>query len=630
MPKADGNGDKGRRQEPEAKDRRSKRAAGRPILQLETQATVLPEPERPAGGTKEQAEAKQRGTRDQGLLGKLLGRGRDNKGTRQEHYAFAPPGRHPSPDKLRELPTSFRRTPVSRRLTVNRSFLQEAYGESWDIVYRDLLVGNSTRQGMLVFVDGLVDKESIQRFAILALTLEARSASIGELLLREENLDEIQNRVIGFGEIRLSADLAEIADRLTGGETAFFLEGEKAAILMDTRGWRDRGVQEPTTEVTVRGPRDGFNETLKTSTALLRRRLRTPMLRLERTSLGDYTRTDVVIGYIEGLANVEVVREVRRRLNRIVVDAVLESHFIEELIQDDPATFFPLVRATEYPDRVAAGLLEGKVAIMIDTTPFALLVPTTFISLMQSPEDHFDRPVVTSFIRVVRIICLLLAVFASALYVAAVNFQQEIIPLTLLERLVQAKRGVPFGTAIEILILEVAFEILREAGIRLPRPIGQAVGIVGALVLGEAAVAAGIVSSATVIVVALSAIASLALPPYFLTLGMRVLRFPLIVASATMGVFGLSIATAVLVAHLASLTSFGVPYLAPVAPFDWASWRRDVVVRAPRWAIDGRPAFYGPQHLRRSGPGQKPGPGQPNPLGEQSGAGQPPEEGPTP
>lgn len=523
------------------------------------------------------------------------------------------PGPEASPDSLRGLPTTFQRTPVHPTLEANRGFLQQAFGGSWDIVYRDLRLGGTNHQALLVFVDGLVDRGAIGRFGILALTVDATAAGIDEVLRRGKMLDEIQNRALGFGELRISADLAEIADRLAGGEAALFVNGEPAALLMDARGWRDRAISEPTTEASVRGPRDGFTETLKTSTALLRRRLRTPLLRLERMSIGDYTRTDVIVAYLDGVANAEVVREVRRRLNRIVTDSVIESQYLEELIQDDPATFFPLVRATEYPDRVAASLVEGQVAIMVDTTPFALLVPATFVGLMQSAEDHYERPTVTSAIRIMRVLALILAIFGSAGYVAAVNFQPEIVPLTLLERLVQAKRGVPFGTAVEVLMLEGAFEILREAGIRLPRTIGQAVSIVGALVLGEAAVAAGLVSSTVVIVVAVSAVASLALPSYFLTLGMRLLRFPLIILASTLGTWGLAVGLVVILAHMASLTSFGVPYLAPVAPFSLTEWQRDVLVRAPRWAMDRRPGFLGSPKPRRAGPGQKPGASQPNP-----------------
>jgi len=459
---------------------------------------------------------------------------------------------------------------------------------------------------------GLVEKEAIQRFAILALTIETRVAGLGPPDAQHLLLDALQSKVIGFGEIRLTTYISEVADRLVAGETALLVAGESSAIVMDTRGWRDRGIQEPATEVTVRGPKDGFNETLKTSTAQLRRRLKTPLLRLERIMIGDYTRTDVVVAYLEGLANPKIVQEVRRRLNRISIDGILESSYIEELIQDDPATFFPLVRATEYPDRVAAGLLDGKVAIMSDVTPFALIVPTSFVSMMHAAEDHFERPAVTTAVRFVRAICLLVAMYGSAFYVAATSFHIEIIPLPLLERLVQQKLGVPFGSMTEALLLEVAFEILREAGVRLPRPIGQAVSIVGALVLGEAAVTAGIVSPAVVIVVALSAICSLALPSYFLTLGMRLLRFPLIVLSGILGVFGLTMGTVILIAHLASLRSFGVPYLTSVAPFSLSAWKRDVIIRAPRWAHDKRPSSFGPQEINRTAGYLKPGPEQPN------------------
>ena len=581
-----------------------------PVVQLESQGTAWPEPPEPEGSP---GSAEGQGGDGKGALAGLWARLRRRPaGSDDEHYDFAAPGRMPSPDKLRVLPTSFRRTAISPELAANRSFLHQAFGGSWDIVYRDLAIGKLAKQAMLVYVDGLVAKEAVQRFAILALTIDVRLSGLGKPDSRRGLMEALQNKVIGFGELRLSADLAEIADRLVAGETALFVDGEEAAVVMDTRGWRDRGIQEPETEATVRGPREGFNETLKASTALLRRRLKTPLLRLERITIGDYTKTDVVVAYIEGLSNVEVVREVRRRLNRIVIDGILESQYIEEMIQDDPATFFPLVRATEYPDRVAAGMLEGKVAILTDTTPFVLTVPTTFVSLMHAAEDHFERPAVSTAIRLIRFLCLFIALFGSAIYVATTTFQPEILPFALLERLVITKRGVPFGSALEALILEVAFEILREAGVRLPRPVGQAVSIVGALVLGEAAVTAGLVSPAIVIVVALSAICSLALPSYFLSLGMRLLRFPLIILAGSLGIFGLTMAVTILVAHLVSLTSFGTPYLATVAPFDLGAWKRDVIIRAPRWAIDRRPRTLGSQVRRRAAPGQKPGPKQPN------------------
>jgi spore germination protein KA len=208
--------------------------------------------------------------------------------------------------------------------------------------------------------------------------------------------------------------------------------------------------------------------------------------------------------------------------------------------------------------------------------------------------------------------CLFLALFGSAYYIAFTTFQPEILPSAFIERLIAARVGVPFGAALEALVLEVTFEILREAGLRLPRPIGQAVSIVGALVLGDAAVSAGLVSPAIVVVVALSAICSLALPSYFLTLGMRLLRFPLIILAGTTGLFGVAMGSLIIVAHLASLNSFGVPYLAGLAPFDLNAWKRDVILRAPRWAQERRPSMFGPQYLRRAGDGLKPGPAQPN------------------
>lgn len=580
----------------------------RPIPQIETRGSApLPEKrkgaESPGGGPPAKGPPERPGVfARSGLLAGLRGRSRRPG---DDHVGFAPPGLSAGPEELRELPASFRRTPVSGDLTANRSFFNQAFGMSWDVVYRDLIIGTDHRQALVVYIDGLVNKDAIQDSVIKSLALEANMAGLAGELAKENPLEAIQARVVSIAELRLTDDLAEAADRVCGGETVLFVQGLGQALVMDTRGWKDRAVTEPDTEVTIRGPREGFTETLKTSTAMIRHRIKTPYLRFERMMIGDYTRTDIVVSYIEGIANQAVLREVRTRLNRIRIDSFIESQYIEELIKDEPWTLFPLVQATEYPDRVTAALLEGRVAIMADTTPFVLLAPVTFVSFLHSAEDHFQSPILASVLRLVRMICVIIGLWLSAFYIAAVTYHHELIPSALLERLVVVTRGVPFPIAVEILTLELAFEVLREAGVRLPRPVGQAVSIVGALVVGQSAVTAGLVSPAAVIVVAFSAICSLALPNYWVATNMRLLRFPLIFLGASLGLFGISLGTAVILAHLTSLRSFGVPYMAPVAPFSLNSFVSDGLLRAPRWR---RPKSAWPFSADQAGPGSgKPG-----------------------
>jgi spore germination protein KA len=477
---------------------------------------------------------------------------------------------------------------------------------SWDIVYRDLAIGTDHREALVIYIDGMVNKDAIQEFVIKPLTLEASMAGLAPDLGGRNPLMTVQARVVSIGELRTTGDLAEAVDRVCGGETVLFAAGIAEALVMDTRGWKDRAVQEPSTEVTIRGPREGFTETLKTGTALIRHRLKTPQLRFERTMIGDYTRTDVVLAYIEGLASRDLLSTVREKLNRIRIDSFIESEYIEELIRDQNWTILPLVQATEYPERVVAALVEGRVAVMADTTPFALILPTTFVSFLHSAEDHFQSPLLASTLRLIRLACVVVGIWASPLYVAAATFHTELIPSPLLERLVASRRAVPFGVALEILILELAFEVLREAGVRLPRPVGQAVSIVGALVLGQAAVTAGLVSPAGVIVVAFGAICSLSLPNYWVATNLRLLRYPLLALAASLGLFGISTATALILAHATSRRSFGTPYLAPLAPFDFHSMVTDGLLRAPREMVTRRPKTFGslvaPRVVGRQGP----------------------------
>jgi spore germination protein KA len=284
---------------------------------------------------------------------------------------------------------------------------------------------------------------------------------------------------------------------------------------------------------------------------------------------------------------------------------VLESGYLEEFIEDNPYSPFPQVVHTERPDRVTASLLEGRVAILTDGTPFALIVPAEFITLMQSPEDYYERYMVATAIRWLRYIGFAMSLLLPSLYIAITTFHQEMIPTRLLISLAAAREGVPFPALVEALMMEFTFEALREAGIRLPRAVGQAVSIVGALVIGQAAVQAGIVSPLMVIVVAITGIASFMNPAFNIALTMRLMRFPLMLLAATLGLFGVMVGILAILIHLAGLRSFGVPYLSSLAPLHTKDLK-DVAVRAPWWAMDNRPAETAKLNRRRQSRGQKP------------------------
>lgn len=490
--------------------------------------------------------------------------------------------------------------PVSADLQENEVVLHFLFGSSSDVVFRPVRVHRGDVAVLLAYVAGLVEKRSLERL-VGALTFEwhpPAGARPEDHLLRYTQLGASAPRV------REGLSLREAADALSQGESVIFVAGATRCLRLDTEGGERRGVSEPDTESVVRGPREGFTEDIVVNTALIRRKIRSPRLRVETLRFGNVTRTRVAILYVAGVVSPDLLAEVRRRLQGVQIDGVLESGYLEEFIEDTPWTVFPLIKHTERPDVVAADLLEGRVAILTDGTPFALLVPTVFPEMLQAPEDYYERYPAAGAIRLLRWIYLLVALLGPSFYIAITTFHQEMLPTPLLLTIMRARERIPFPAVVEALLMEVAFEALREAGLRLPRMVGQSVSIVGALVIGEAAVRAGIVSAPMVIVVSLTGIASFLLPRFNAALAVRLLRFPMMLLAGTLGAYGIFIGVMAILIHMARLRSFGVPYLAPLAPLS-VDEQKDVVFRMPWWRMKRRPGILAPRDVRRS-PGGKP------------------------
>ncbi|MDF2726372.1 MAG: GerA spore germination protein, partial [Paenibacillus sp.] len=320
--------------------------------------------------------------------------------------------------------------------------------------------------------------------------------------------------------------------------------------------------------------------------------------------IGTRTRTDINIAYIQSLAKDTLVAEVKRRLERIRIDAILESGYIEELIEDSPLSPFNTVQSTERPDKVASALLEGRVAILVDNTPVVLIVPTFFWQFLQAPDDYYNRYWIGTFFRIVRYFGFLISLILPSIYVMLVSFHHEMIPTSLALTIASGREVVPFPVLLEALIMELAFELMREAGLRMPRQIGQAVSIVGSLIIGQAAVQAGLVSPFMVIVVAITGISSFAIPTYSSSLSLRIFRFPLLIASGVFGLLGFATAFFAILLHALSVRSFGEAYLAPASPFR-PSDQRDMLLRVPMWMMDQRPSQS--QDGKRQGRAQHPG-----------------------
>lgn len=491
-----------------------------------------------------------------------------------------------------------KKEPLEINLQENLKKIKETLGNSTDLIVREISIGNKEKVSIgILYIDGLSDTDSIHNFIMESLMLDINNLKIEDVISSGNDILELlEQSILTIGDVKKIEHFEALTTSLLSGNTILLVNGYAQGLGASTIGWESRGVQEPTSQTVIRGPKDGFSENLRTNTTLIRRRIKSPNLWLETTTLGRETQTDVSIMYMKGIVNDTTVDEVKQRLELIDIDGILESGYIEELIQDKTYTPFPTIYNTERPDVIAAGLLEGRIAILVDGTPFVLLVPAIFIQFLQSAEDYYQRTL--GLIRMLRFFSFFLALLAPSLYIALTTFHQEMIPTALLMNVAAQREGVPFPAFIEALIMEITFEILREAGIRMPRAVGQAVSIVGALVIGQAAVDAGIVSAAMVIVVAITAISSFTIPSYNLGIAIRISRFCFIVLAAGFGLFGIILGIFILILHLCSLRSFGIPYMAPLAPFNVTD-QKDAIFLFPLWKMKNRPKLLNPQNVKR-------------------------------
>jgi len=489
--------------------------------------------------------------------------------------------------------------PIDRDVQMNIKHLQEEMGNSSDLVIRQIKIGQFG--GALVYIDGLVDGKGISDYILESFT-ETKQIS------EESDLFQfVMDKIVAVGSIRTIRNWNALFDALLSGCTVIFLNGYSKALSGETRGGDRRPIQEPSQQLSIRGPKDAFNETLRTNTALIRRRIKSPNLWVETMKIGTITQTDVAILYVKGIANEEIIQEVRDRLHRINIDSIIDSGYVEQSIEDQTFTSFPTTYHTERPDVVASQLVEGRIAIVVDGSPFVLTVPAVFVQFFQAPDDYYSRFDLSTGIRILRIIAFFIALIGPSLYIAATTFHQEMIPTTLAIAIAAQRENVPFPAFVEALVMEVTFEILREAGLRLPRAVGQAVSIVGALVIGQAAVQANIVSPMMVIVVSITAIANFSTPVFAMAISVRLLRFVLMALAAFTGFYGIMIGLMIMTIHLCSLRSFGVPYMAPLAPFNTEN-QQDVFIRFPIWAFKKRPQFISKGNTVRTGSNQKPAP----------------------
>ncbi|WP_232328995.1 MULTISPECIES: spore germination protein [Metabacillus] len=466
--------------------------------------------------------------------------------------------------------------PISENVDENIQNLENEFGNSADLSIRKLKFSTNSNVS-IIHIEGIVDEQSINENVIkplIHLLKEIESTNTTKDLV-----DQII-QIISVASINIILDWSELLDRILAGNTVILINGNTKAITVGTQKIQSRSITEPTTQTVIKGPKDSFTENISTNISLVRARIQNSKLRLERTKVGSVTKTDIGIMYIEGIADKNMVMEAMSRIKKIELNGILDSNYIEEVIRDNRNTIFPLLQNSERPDTVVANLLEGRIAILIQGTPFVLIIPVFFIQFFQSSEDYYENSIFSSFVRLIRIGSFFVNMYASAIYLALITHHHGLIPTTLMVSLMAQRERVPFPAIVELLIMELAFEVLREAGVRMPRAIGPAVSIVGALILGQAAVEAGFVSAAIVIIVATSAISSFTIPNTSIVNIARGLRFMIICSSAFIGFYGILLISLCILLHICSLRSLGVPYFAPFAPLR-IDEQRDGLIRFP-------------------------------------------------
>ncbi|MFP3888273.1 spore germination protein [Priestia filamentosa] len=492
---------------------------------------------------------------------------------------------------------------INSSLSANLDTIKQKTGNSSDIIIRQLKMGeNFDIKIAIVYVEGIVDNQSIQEFLLESIMKDDYKETVNQ----QNVFDLISEDMITIGNVSSINTWNDLFLSLLAGDTLLLVDKTDQALIVGTKGGERRAITESTTQMVVRGPKEAFTESIGTNIAMVRRIIKSPDLWVESMKIGRVTQTDITMMYLHGIANDQVIEEIRQRLHKIDIDSILESGYIQQLIEDQTITTFPTIYDTERPDIVAGNLLEGRIAIFVDGTPFVLIAPAVFIQFFQSPEDYYVRFDISTSIRFLRVVMFLISLIAPAAYVAVTTFHQEMVPTQLIVAIAAQREAVPFPAFVEALLMEVTFEILREAGIRLPKAIGSAVSIVGALVIGQAAVQASIVSPAMVIIVSITAIANFATPSFAMAISIRLIRFLFMICAAVFGFYGIILALLMMVVHLCSLRSFGIPYMAPLAPFI-PSNNEDTVVRLPWWTLRKRPRLIS-ANTRREGTNQRPNP----------------------
>ncbi|NLK87441.1 MAG: spore germination protein [Clostridiaceae bacterium] len=498
----------------------------------------------------------------------------------------------------REEETECREKPKKTDQELTADNVKKLLQHSSDILFRELYInGQRDLPVTMVFIDGVADKKAVDDYILKPLTQEmslSRSSSMAEIIER------IRHGTLYHASQKVRHDFSDCICDIIDGAVALIFDQVNTAVTFDIKGFEKRSVSEPTGENVIKGAKDSFVEDLRTNTATVRTKLKTDRLVIEETRAGRQTSTKVSIVYIRDIANEHMVEEVKKRIERIDTDAVLTTGVVEEEVTDHRFSPFPQTISTERPDKFCSNIVEGRVGILIDGLPVSLIVPGTMESFLHAPEDYAQNFIVSSIIRFLRFALVFITLFLPGFYISVSSFHTEMIPTELALAITASKEGVPFYTFVEVIFMLLAFEILVEAGLRLPKNIGQAVSVVGAVVVGQAAVEARLVSPAVVVIIAVTAISSFTMPSQDFSNALRLWRLIFAILSSIIGLFGLSIGAIILLHHLSNIEVFGVPYLSPFVGGDHKDMR-DSLFRLPLFMQYKRPISLRTTNKKRRG-----------------------------
>ena len=475
---------------------------------------------------------------------------------------------------------------ISKKIEENESAIKEAFAHCDDLKFRKLTIGeNASVRGFVCYIEVNAGNNLIN--------VLGRMLAYMETLSKEQLVETVKGNAFALSDADPYTYMEDAIRGVLIGDAVLFIDGVDAALKMPDQGYPKMGISKSEAEKVVRGSDESFAESEKANTALIRKRIRNTKLKVKEFQVGVRSFTNVAIVYIEDLAEKALVEEIHRRLTEYDIDGVMDSGVMEQLAEESWISPFPQFQSTRRPDRAAMEILNGKVVVLVDNSPVALLLPTDVNSFLKTTDDYYNRFYMATFARVIRYVAAFFALTLPGLYLAVTNFHTQILPTPLLLSFSKAREGVPFPAALEVLLMELSFELIREAGVRLPGTMGNTIGIVGGLIIGQAAVEANLVSPIVVIVVAFTALCSFAIPNEEFAFSFRILKFLLIALSAWFGFFGFLIGLFLVLVHMASLKSFDVPYLSPYvgAQLNGYQDEKDSVVRFPLRMLWKRPMY---------------------------------------